>query len=94
MPRKSKALCRGCYDDFYNHPGPHGAKECWSLKDAEVVTRWRIGWWASPVRENAEKVTTLDCHREPGQFGFLRERPTLTRAALNDTPPAPGLGGT
>lgn len=85
---KCKAMCHGCYDDFYNHPGPHGSKECWSFEKAEVVTRWRLGWWASPIKENAHKVTILSCYHEPGVAAFLKSPPTLTRADLDKPVPS------
>lgn len=32
----TKAMCHGCYEDFYNG---EGAKECWSFKKAVVVNK-------------------------------------------------------
>ncbi len=69
--------CAGCRDDYYNH-GDNGfnGKGCWNLKDAEVVTRYRIHWWTAPTVPGAfKKVTTNSCHNEPGQFGFYKELP-------------------
>jgi len=69
--KKTKALCRGCRDDYYNNPG-----ECWSYKNAKVVQRWRIGWWTAPSRVDCfDKVTTLSCHAEPGRFSFEEKLP-------------------
>lgn len=34
---KSKAICHGCRDDFYNARGG-----CWCYEKAEVVTRYKI----------------------------------------------------
>lgn len=63
---KNKSLCEGCRNDFYNG---EGAKECWSLKTAQVVQRWRLGWWTAPAsRECFTKVTTLSCHHAPGKY--------------------------
>lgn len=85
-PCKSKALCRGCRDDFYNG---QGASECWSFKDAKVVTRYRIDWWTQPTTRSAfTKVATLDCHYAPGKYGHYKELPAHLAAA-----PAPRAGG-
>lgn len=37
--------CAGCRDDFYNGNNPMGVKECWMLKTAKIVTRYRTGTW-------------------------------------------------
>lgn len=73
MDAKSKSLCAGCRNDFYNG---QGAKECWSYKTAKVCTRWRIGWWTAPDAKGAfTKVTTLDCHHAPGRYGHYDKLP-------------------
>ena len=75
--------CNGCRNDHYNHrqtPGFDGSTKCWSLEKANVVTRYRIHWWAPmDTARNFTKVTTLDCHHEPGQYGFLKELPEHLR---------------
>lgn len=59
--------CRGCRDDFYNGHNSLGVKRCWSLKDAKVVKRWRIGTWTQPTQPGAfTEVKTLSCHYAPG----------------------------
>ncbi len=80
MPRLSKEekrkFCIGCHDNFYNGNNPYDIKWCWNLAEAKVVTRFRIGWWTPMDRkENFTKVTTLDCHKEPGQFAFCEKLP-------------------
>ena len=69
--------CRGCRDDYYNGTG---AKECWLLKDAKVVTRYRIGWW-TPMdsAKNFQKVTTHHCHHAPGQYAQMEKLPEHLR---------------
>jgi hypothetical protein len=70
-------FCAGCRNDYYNHDGNgmDGGK-CWSLKDAQVVTRYRLHWWTAPTVPGAyTEVQTLDCHHEPGQFAFHKELP-------------------
>ncbi len=72
---KCTKMCRGCRSDFYNG---QGADECWSLKGAKVVTRWRIHWWTAPDLPRAfQEVRTYDCHHETGQFGFYETLPNF-----------------
>lgn len=76
-----KKYCAGCRDDFYNHresPGFDGATECWSLKSAKVVTRYRLGWWTAPTEPGAfQQVTTNSCHHAPGQYAHYEQLPTF-----------------
>lgn len=76
--------CAGCRDDFYNHraePGFDGATKCWLLKDAKVVTRYRLGWWTQPAEPGAfRKVTTLACHRAPGKYAHYEKLPDFVTA--------------
>lgn len=77
---KSKEMCKGCRDDYYNQPGNSATGECWMYQQAEVVTRYRIGWWVRPDTPGAfTKVQTLNCHSEPGQFGFYEQLPECAK---------------
>lgn len=70
---KSKALCKGCREDYYNGTG---AEECWLYKDAEVVTRFRIAWWTAPTVPGAfTRVWTLPCYNAPGEYAYRQELP-------------------
>ncbi len=42
---KSKDMCRGCRQDYYNQNKEAG---CWSYETATIVTRMRIGVWQIP----------------------------------------------
>ncbi len=80
--------CAGCRNNFYNDKNPLGVKQCWSLKAARVVTRFRIGWWTQPTsREAFRKVRTLNCHSAPGQYADFEKLPahlvTLKRRAAS-----------
>lgn len=83
----NKTYCNGCRDDFYNHrsePGFDGATECWSLKSAKVVTRYKLGWWTQPrTRADFTKVKTNSCHHAPGRYAMCETLPAhvLTRKA-------------
>lgn len=68
-----RKYCAGCRDDYYN-----GAVEggCWSLKNAEVVVRLRLGWWTQPTSRSAfTKVKTNSCHRAPGKYAHYEQLP-------------------
>jgi hypothetical protein len=72
--------CLGCRDDFYNDKNPLGVKRCWSFEKAQIVERWRIGTWVQPDSVDCfSKVTTHDCHHEPGQYAFYSELPEHLR---------------
>lgn len=69
--------CRGCEDDFYNGNNPYNVRECWSLKTAELVTRWRLGVWQQPTAPGAfTEVRVFNCRREKG-FVFYKDLPTF-----------------
>jgi len=75
-----KEYCIGCHDNFYNGNNDMGIKECWGFERAKTVTRFRIGWWA-PMdnKDNFWKVTTNDCHKEPGRYADLEKLPAHLR---------------
>ena len=69
MTDKSKVMCEGCRDDFYNARGG-----CWAYEKASVVRRFKIGWWTMPLDPGAfEEVETLDCHHAPGKYALHKE---------------------
>ena len=73
---KDTGPCKGCRDDFYNGRQNISGNECWLLKKAKLVTRWKVGWWTDPCSSGAFlEVKTYDCHREPGQYGFYEKLP-------------------
>jgi|SRR6185295_3929267 len=75
-PLKTKSLCSGCRDNFYNGNNPLGVSECWSFKNAKVVKRWRIGWWTpQDKKENFDRVSTFSCYHAPGQYAFSERLP-------------------
>lgn len=61
-----KKHCSGCIDNFYNGNNPYGVKECWSLKDAKLVTRIAIGHWESPPYLNKKKLKVPACWQGEG----------------------------
>ena len=82
MTQKTKALCVGCRDNFYNG---QGAAECWAYKDAQVVTRYRLGWWTPPTEPGAfTEVITLNCHHAPGQYAHYKALPDFAVSPRKD----------
>lgn len=77
MPvKKDKSLCLGCRNDFYNGKNALGVSECWSFQSAEVVTRYKLGWWTTPrSRADFQEVQTLSCHHAPGDYAMMKELP-------------------
>lgn len=74
-PPRDRRHCKGCEDDFYNGNNPLGVKQCWSLKTARLVTRWRLPSWQQPTVAGAfVEVLAYDCRREKG-FVFYEELP-------------------
>lgn len=74
-----KKHCVGCRDNYYNG---QGADECWLLKDAKLVTRWKLGWWTPPTSRSAfAKVRVPDCYHQPGEFAYSDELPKHLRKA-------------
>lgn len=72
--------CNDCRNNFYNDNNGLGVKECWSLKSAKIVTRWRIGWWTQQDRRDAfTKVRVLDCYHNTGNFAYYKELPAHLR---------------
>ena len=75
-----KKYCASCYENFYNGNNALGVKECWNFKTAKVVEAFVIGWWIpQDKKENFTKVTTHDCHNEPGQRAFYLQLPEHLR---------------
>ena len=76
---KSKEHCSGCQDDFYNGNNPLSIKECWNLKTAKLVKRYRIYWWTPMDKaSNFKEVTVLSCYHDLSNghgYAYLQEIP-------------------
>jgi hypothetical protein len=75
---KSKAMCNGCRDDFYNHNVEGG---CWSYASAAIVQRVEIGTWEPPPYHPSRKKKVLSCYHRDG-FAMLK----LDDFRVRDTP--------
>ncbi len=57
--------CSGCQDNFYNGNNPLKVKECWCLKTAKLVKRYRIWWWTPMDKaSNFTEVKVLSCYND------------------------------
>ncbi len=65
---KTKALCNGCYDDFYNQNRDGG---CWMFAKAKIVERTRVGTWQNPPYQWTPKPC-LTCYKQTGS-SFIKE---------------------
>ena len=63
MDRK---YCMGCRNDFYNGKNEFGIKECWSLKEARLVSRIAVGHWEPPPYLHKKKVKVPNCWHDEG----------------------------
>lgn len=74
-----KRECVGCEDNFYNGNNPQGIKDCWHLKDAKLVAKFKIGvgvpWTSS---KNFLKVRVPNCYTQEG-YAFIGELPEHLR---------------
>lgn len=63
MATKSKKMCRGCYNDFYNHSRDGG---CWSFEKASVVKKVQVGIWEPPPYHPNRAQACLSCFNPQG----------------------------
>ena len=63
MPEKTKKMCVGCHDDFYNHTQQHG---CWSFGNATIVKRVRVGIREPPPYSPNREQDYLSCYHAQG----------------------------
>jgi len=63
--QEKKDHCSGCQDDFYNGNNPLKIEECWNLKTAKLVTRFKIYWWTPMDKaSNFTEVKVLSCYHD------------------------------
>jgi hypothetical protein len=71
--------CSGCREDFYNHRGAD-AGSCWSLKEAKLVTKYRIYFMTPPTQKGAfTKVRVPDCYRQVNNGIFYDRLPDFVK---------------
>lgn len=70
---KDTTHCQGCEDNFYNGNNPLGVKQCWMLKSAKLVTRFKTGTWTQPTEKGAfTEVMVPNCYHAKGQHFYDR----------------------
>lgn len=72
-------MCFGCRENFYNGNNNVGVKECWNLKSAKLVKRFRIWWWAPMDKaSNFTEVKVLSCYNDLKNghgYAYLKDIP-------------------
>lgn len=77
MNLKTKALCQGCRNDYYNQNRPEG---CWSYGQAKVVQLQRVGIWQDPPYD-WEPESRLNCYHAEGYAMLIKDDPRIRRTA-------------
>lgn len=63
--KKSKKMCVGCEDNFYNGNNQYGVKECWSFESAEIVEKLEVASSQCPPYDKSRARPVLSCfHRK------------------------------
>ena len=70
--KKSKTLCIGCNDDFYNGKNNLGIKECWLFEGAEIVKKRKVPITMRPPWDGLPLEPRLYCFRQNG-YVFIPE---------------------
>lgn len=60
---KSKQMCSGCRDDFYNQDRDGG---CWSFEKAKVRLGVQVGTWEPPPYDKSRAREFLSCFNPIG----------------------------
>ena len=61
---KSRSLCSGCRDDFYNGHNNLGVNKCWSFDESEIVKVIQVGYWERPPYTDRQIEKRLSCYRK------------------------------
>ena len=69
--KKTKEMCRGCYNNFYNGNNSYGVKECWSFKDAKIIDRIEVSIHEFPPYDKKRKRKFLNCFHRQG-YAYIR----------------------
>ena len=70
---KTKSMCSGCYNDFYNQTRSDG---CWHFVSAKIVDRTKVGIWQNPPYV-WKPQTTLSCHDPNGSVWIKQDDPRI-----------------
>jgi hypothetical protein len=61
--KKSKSMCVGCRDDYYNRNRTEG---CWLFKSARIVTAVKVGNREPPPYAKERAAKFLNCYHKEG----------------------------
>ena len=64
--KKTKTLCIGCTENFYNGNNDLGVTECWNYKSGTIRRKKFVPVWMRPPWTDVPVITTLSCHRKKG----------------------------
>ena len=64
-PKKSRELCSGCRDNFYNGNNDLGINECWCFEDSNVVKKKKVDINQRPPWDQGA-IWVLSCCRMKG----------------------------
>jgi len=67
--KKSKKMCIGCYNNFYNGNNNLGIKECWSYVSSKIIERVEVGINEMPPYYHKPRKF-LNCYRKSG-YAYL-----------------------
>jgi hypothetical protein len=65
-PKKSRDLCSGCENNFYNGNNDYGVKQCWSYSKNKVVKKLRIRVDQCPPYNKENTSWMLGCFNRKG----------------------------
>lgn len=65
--KKTREMCYGCRNDFYNYGGATGdCHQCWSFNKAKIIKVIEIGTWERPPYKNKPIKKKLNCYHRTG----------------------------
>lgn len=65
-PMKTKQMCVGCRDNFYNGNNQYGVMECWHFPTASVEDRIIVGVNQRPPYDITATKKCLSCYKPSG----------------------------
>lgn len=71
--KKSKQLCAGCRDNFYNSTHTSNTGECWSYPSARIKKKKFVPLDMRPPWDIPAE-TTLSCHRRKGYVAVGKDQ--------------------
>lgn len=73
-PKKSKGMCAGCRDNFYNGFNDLGVRQCWNFTGARVVSVRFVPMDMRPPWDGLPTQYALSCHKKNGYASMKAKR--------------------